>query len=151
MDVERRNAQSGAAHLERLRRACLGLPGVFEKLAWGAPTFRVGRAGKLFAMFADHHHGDPRVAAWCHAPLGKQAVLVASEPERYFRPPYVGPSGWIGLDLARVGDAELCRHVQEAYLQVASAKLARELSGDPPPARPRTRTGPPKPRTRKRS
>src|SRR5687768_15737190 len=97
--------------LARVRRLCLAFPATSEKLAWGAPTFRVGKSGKLFAMFADNHHGDGHKALWCHAPRGKQEVLVGSEPERFFRPPYVGPSGWIGLVLSRFSDAELALHL----------------------------------------
>jgi hypothetical protein len=118
--------------LARVRRVCLALPGATEKLAWGAPTFRAGKSGKLFAMFADDHHGDGRIALWCHAPKGKQEVLVGAEPRRFFRPPYVGPSGWIGLVLERIDDRELTEHVREAYLQVAPAKLARKLPGHVP-------------------
>jgi hypothetical protein len=115
--------------LARLRRLCRALPGVTEKVAWGAPTFRAGKNGKLFAMFADDHHGDGRIAVWCHAPKGKQEVLVAAEPRRFFKPPYVGPSGWIGLVLERHDDAELAEHLREAWLQVAPKKLVRELPG----------------------
>jgi hypothetical protein len=116
--------------LARVRRLCLALPGTAEKIAWGAPTFRVGSAGRMFAMFAEDHHGDGRVAVWCHAPKGKQEVLVGAEPERFFKPAYVGPSGWIGLVVARFSDRELAGHLREAYLQVAPKKLARELGVD---------------------
>ena len=115
--------------LARVRRLCRALPEVEEKIAWGAPTFRAGAGGKLFAMFADDHHGDGRVALWCHAPKGKQEILVHAEPERFFNPPYVGPSGWIGVILARLGDEELAVHLREAYLEVAPKKLARRLGG----------------------
>lgn len=113
--------------LERVRRLCLALPATSEKLAWGAPTFRVGKAGKLFAMYADDHHGDGRVGLWCHAPKGKQEVLVGSEPRRYFRPPYVGPSGWIGLVLRHFDDRELAEHLREAWRMVAPKTLLKAL------------------------
>jgi hypothetical protein len=110
----------GAA-LERSRRACLSLPEATEKLAWGAPTFRVKE--KLFAMFSDGHHGDGRISLLCHAPKGAQVVLVSSEPHRYFVPPYVGPKGWIGLILSEFGYEELLERVREAYVQVAPKRL----------------------------
>lgn len=113
--------------LARVRRLCLELPGTAEKTAWGAPTFRVGKAQKMFATFADDHHGDGRIALWCHAPKGKQETLVAAEPERFFAPPYLGPRGWIGLVLTRHSDAELRRHLREAWRLVAPARLARSL------------------------
>ena len=113
--------------LERARRLCLALPGTSEKLAWGAPTFRVGKAQKMFATFADNHHGDERVALWCNAPRGKNEVLSAAEPKRYFVPPYLGKSGWIGLVLKQHSDDELREHLREAFLMVAGKTLAREL------------------------
>src|SRR5437763_4568746 len=83
--------------LALVRKVCLGMPETEEKLAWGAPTFRVH--GKLFAMFSDNHHGDGRIAVWCNAPPGAQQDLVAADPEHFFAPPYVGVGGWIGIDL----------------------------------------------------
>ena len=44
--------------LDRVRKICLALPGAYEKIAWNAPTFRVGK--RQFAMYADNHHGDER-------------------------------------------------------------------------------------------
>ena len=114
-----------AKQLDRARLICLALPGATEKVAWGAPTFRA--PDKLFAMFADRHHGDARVALWCHAPQGSQQVLCHAQPDRYFVPPYVGVKGWVGIDLARVGDAELRERVIEAYRMVAKKTLLKEL------------------------
>jgi len=113
------------AQLARARRVCLALPEATEKLAWGAPTFRV--KNKLFAMFADDHHGDGRIALWCHAPKGAQEVLVGSEPKRFFRPPYVGASGWVGVELLAIDDARLARVVLDAYRMVAPKKLLASL------------------------
>jgi len=83
--------------LDRVRAICLALPDSEEKLAWGAPTWRV--KGRLFAMFSNDHHGDGRIAVWCNAPEGAQRELVAAEPVHFFVPPYVGKSGWIGVRL----------------------------------------------------
>ena len=110
--------------LERLRKICLALPEAHEKIAWGEPTFRVD--GKLFAMFADNHHGDGRVAVWCKAPPGAQAVLVKADPKRYFVPPYVGKSGWIGIRLDQDPDWEAAAELlEEAYGMTAPARLTR--------------------------
>src|SRR5512134_2685793 len=83
--------------LTRLRRLCLALPEAHEVEAWGAPTFRV--RNKLFAMFAsaDDHHGGGRNGVWVKAGPGNQQLMVASWPRRFFVPPYVGPSGWVGV------------------------------------------------------
>jgi len=113
--------------LARLRRLSLALPEATEKEAWGAPTFRV--RNKLFAMFADYHHGDGHVAAWLNAPLGVQEILVRQEPEKFFVPPYVGVKGWIGVELARVDDAELEELLVQSYCMVAPRKLQALVSG----------------------
>jgi hypothetical protein len=88
-----------AAPLARIRKLCLALPGVAEKIAWGEPTFRV--KGRIFAMYANNHHNDGRVAIWCKAPPGAQKFFVTADPERFFIPPYVGPYGWLGIRLDR--------------------------------------------------
>ena len=87
--------------LPRLRALCLALPEAHEVEAWGEPTFRV--RNKLFATYASPatHHGRGRPAAWIKATPENQALLVRAEPDRYFVPPYVGPSGWIGVWLDR--------------------------------------------------
>ena len=81
--------------LEQLREICLSFPEVVERSSHGAPTFFV-RGKKTFVMFMDDHHGDGRVAIWCHAPPGVQEVLVDTEPDRFFVPPYVGHRGCDG-------------------------------------------------------
>jgi len=110
-----------APHLERVRRICLALPEATEKEAWRAPTFRI--RNKLFAMYSLDHHNDGRISLWCHAPAGLQEVLVAAEPEKFFRPPYVGPSGWIGLMLDRLSDGEIETFARQAYCMVAPKKM----------------------------
>ncbi len=90
----------GAAAVDRLRAVCLALPEVDERVSHGEPTWFAGpgRRARVFVMLADHHHDD-RLAFWCPAAAGAQEFLVAEEPERFFRPPYVGPRGWIGVRL----------------------------------------------------
>jgi hypothetical protein len=111
--------------LERVRHVCLSLPEATEQEAWGEPTWRVRK--RLFAMYANNHHRDGRVALWCNAPLGVQEHLVATAPERFFVPPYVGVKGWIGIVLDRVDDAELRELVVESYAMVAPRKLVAAL------------------------
>src|SRR5689334_18315377 len=109
--------------LDKLRALCMALPEVTERLSHGEPTWFV-RDKKTFVMFADHHH-DERLAFWCAAPGGAQDVLIGAAPERYFRPPYVGVRGWLGvyLDVPQDWD-EIGGLVRDAYLTVASRKLA---------------------------
>ena len=113
--------------LERLRALCTALPEVTEKLSHGEPTWFVR---KSFVMFADHHHDD-RLAFWCAAPPGVQEELVASDPDRFFRPPYVGGRGWLGvyLDVPDVDWTEIAEIVTDAYREVAPKRLVALLDG----------------------
>ena len=116
-----------AAALEEVRARCLCLPEVTERPSHGAPTFFV-RDRKSFVMFHDDHHGDGRLALWCAAPPGVQAELVGSEPQRFFRPPYVGHRGWLGVRLdVDVDWLEVGRITEDAYRQVAPRTLVARL------------------------
>lgn len=83
--------------IERLRRIALALPETSEKLSHGEPAFFV--RGRLFVTIDNNHHGSGHVAAWCNAPPGAQESLVAADPKHFFRPPYVGTKGWLGVRL----------------------------------------------------
>ena len=85
--------------LVRLRRLCLGLPDAHQVVAWGEPTFRV--RNRLFAMYAaaDNHHGAGRASVWIKSTPDNQDLLLRAHPTLLFKPPYVGPSGWIGVYL----------------------------------------------------
>jgi hypothetical protein len=112
--------------VERLRELCLALPETTERLSHGEPTWFV-RGKKTFVMFADHHHDD-RLAFWCAAPPGVQEELVAEDPERFFRPPYVGHRGWLGVYLdVEVDWAEVAEIVADAYCRIAPKSLAALL------------------------
>ncbi len=112
-------------HLDRVRRICLAMPESWEKLSHGEPTFFVGK--KVFAMFANNHHNDGRIAVWCPAPLGIQAMLIEAEPEKFFKPPYVGVRGWIGIQLHHISDDELASHLREAWRMIATKKIRAML------------------------
>jgi hypothetical protein len=112
--------------LERVRRIALAFPEATERLSHGMPTFFAGDK-KTFAMFADHHHGDARTALWFAAPPGAQEALVATD--RYFRPPYVGYRGWVGIALDGHTDwKELDGLLRDAYVHVAPRKLGALLA-----------------------
>jgi len=117
--------------LDRLRALCLALPEVSERLSHGEPSWFV-RGRKQFVTLADHHHDD-RFAFWCAAPPGAQEALVGSEPRRYFRPPYVGHRGWLGvyLDIDDIDWDELAEIITDAFKTVAPAKLAAALPERP--------------------
>ncbi|MCA9586389.1 MAG: MmcQ/YjbR family DNA-binding protein [Myxococcales bacterium] len=104
-------------------------PEANERVSHGAPTWFAGK-GKVFATLDDHHHGAPHLAVWLPQPPGVQAMLIASEPDVFFRPPYVGPSGWIGVVLDRHTEWGLVQSlVHDAYVHVATKKLVRALTG----------------------
>ncbi len=108
----------------------MALPDANEKLSHGEPTWFAGK-GKVFAMLDDHHHGAAHLSVWLPQPFGAQEALIRTDPERFFRPPYVGVSGWVGVVLDTGPDwHEVARLVREAYLSVATAKL-RNLAGSP--------------------
>jgi hypothetical protein len=117
--------------VQRLREICLALPDVIERASHGEPAFFV-RDKKQFVCVDDHHHGADRLAFWCAAPPGAQAELVAEDPARYFRPPYVGSRGWLGVRLDTDPDwDEVAEVVRDAYRQVAPKRLAAELTEPP--------------------
>lgn len=116
--------------LDRLRRIVLRWPETSERLSHGAPTFWGGR--KTFASFHVDHHGDGRVAVWCKAPDGLQQELVRAEPGLFFVPPYVGPSGWLGIRLDGDVDWELVADLLErGYRMVAPKRAIDVLDREP--------------------
>jgi hypothetical protein len=111
------------ATLARIRTICLGLPETSERLSHGAPTFFV-RGKRAYVMVLSNHHGDGRFALWCAAPAGMQKLLVDTDQERFFVPPYVGHRGWLGVRLDRRLDwDDLAAIVEDAYAEVAPPKL----------------------------
>jgi hypothetical protein len=109
--------------LQRVRELCLSLPEVNERLSHGSPTFFV-RDKRTFVMYLDNHHDDGRLALWCAAPEGMQETLVRAEPEHYFRPPYVGHRGWIGVRLDRgLHWNEIAGAIEDAYARIAPKAL----------------------------
>lgn len=123
--------------LARLRRLCMALPEVTERLSHGEPTWFI-RGKKTFVTYADYHHDD-RVAFWCAAPDGAQETLVSLYPDRFFRPPYVGHRGWLGvyLDVPGVDWDQIADIVTDAFRMVAPRRLAAQLDEGPtsPPPR----------------
>jgi len=123
--------KTGGSPLERLRATCLALPEAWEKLSHGEPTFWAGK--RMFASFASAatHHGAGRDAVWCKCDGLTQSLLVARAPDRYFVPPYVGPSGWIGIYLDRRPDwNEVAERLRAGYRLAATKKLRDRLGED---------------------
>jgi hypothetical protein len=116
------------AHLDRIRKLCLALPETHEVEAWGEPTFRV--RNKLFAMYAadGNHHGSGRVSVWIKSTHVNQDLMLHADADRFFSPPYVGPSGWIGVFLDNSPDwAVVAEILRDAYLLTAPKRVAAQL------------------------
>ena len=116
--------------LAHVRRICMALPEVTERLSHGEPTFFV-RGKKSFVMMDTYHHSADRLGIWCAAPPGVQRQLVDEEPDRFYVPPYVGPRGWLGVRLDVAVDWDevngICR---DAYRMVAPKTLIAKLDGE---------------------
>jgi hypothetical protein len=108
-------------HLLRVRKICTALPETTEKLSHGAPTFFVTK--KVFVMFVNNHHSDGHLALWMPAAKGQQELMIADAPEIFFRPPYVGYRGWVGVELSEMGDEQLASLIREAWRLIAPKRL----------------------------
>lgn len=130
--VRQRTSGVPLGPVDRLRALCLNLPEVTERLSHGSPTWFV-RDKKTLVTLDDHHHGADHLAIWCPAPPGVQAELVEQEPDRFFRPPYVGGRGWLGvrLDIDPLDWDEITLIIEDAYRLVAPKSLVAQLSGRP--------------------
>ncbi len=115
---------------EQLRAICGSLPEVTERVSHGAITFFVP-GKRTLAYLTDDHHGDGRLAVICAAPPGVQEELIEAEGDRFFRPPYVGHRGWVGLRVDIDPDWDEVRAlVEQAYRLVAPVTLVRQLDAD---------------------
>jgi hypothetical protein len=123
-----REQSDGEEHIRRVRRICTALPHVTEKLSHGEPTFFVRK--KVFTMFANNHHNDGHIAVWIPTPPGVQASLIATSPETFFKPPYVGVRGWVGVELGRIDDEDLVPLIREAWGMIAP-KTVKSAPGKP--------------------
>jgi hypothetical protein len=117
-----------ASPLTRLRKICLALPEAHEVEAWGEPTFRV--KNKIFAMFASEntHHGGGRPGVWIKSSHTVQEIVLQTDADQYFKPPYVGPSGWIGAFLDKRPDWETIGELLlDGYRMTAPKKLVAKI------------------------
>ena len=128
----------GQLHVERVRQICAALPETWEKISHGEPTFFVGK--KVFAMCSTNHHNDGHYAVVVPAAIGVQAALIEASPKKFYKPPYVGGAGWVGIELPRVKDKELALHLREAWRLIAPEKFHSLLQvAKPKSQRPKAR------------
>jgi len=117
---------NGDEQIQRVRRICNTLPERTEKISHCERTWFVRK--KVYAMFSNNHHNDGHIAVTVPAAIGIQAALIKASPEKFYKPPYVGVRGWIGIELDRVSDEELAMHIKEAWKLIAPPKLASQTS-----------------------
>ncbi|MDT3443958.1 MULTISPECIES: MmcQ/YjbR family DNA-binding protein [unclassified Pseudofrankia] len=112
--------------LTELRQICRALPEVTERPSHSSPTWFIGDK-KTFVSFVGEHHGK-RLAFWCAAPPGAAAELISEDPDRFFRPPYVGHRGWLGVYVDTPVDwDEMAEIILDAYRTVAPKRLLTQL------------------------
>ena len=109
--------------LEKVRAAALELPETEERLSHGQPTFFV--AGKQFAQFRDNHHGDGKTVVCVRTSgLDEQAMLLESDPDTYSKPAYLGPSGWVSINLkGKVDWDHVADRIAESWELAAPSSL----------------------------
>lgn len=124
MAVMVRKRPDANALIERVREIARSLPGTSEKLSHGEPSFFV--RGRMFFTIDNDHHGSGHVAVWCNAPPGVQESLVEAEPKHFFRPPYVGTKGWLGIRLdSGLAWPVIADLLKQAYATTSAPKARR--------------------------
>ena len=117
-----------------LRQIVSSLPETEERETWGHPTFRV--RAKMFATLSD----DGQQAS-IKASRQEQAALLATDPETFGVPAYVGQHGWVSVKLATVNLGELHELLVEAWRQTAPRRLVSAYdAGQPRAGRPGQRS-----------
>ena len=122
-------ARAAKGPVERVRRLCLALPETSERPSHGEPTFFAGK--RVFAMMSLNHHDDGHVAVILPTEPFLQQRLIEERPRTFYFPAYVGVRGWVGVELARIGDRELAELILAAWERVASKRAlkARATTG----------------------
>ncbi len=117
-------SRAGQSALTKIRARVAAWPDVEERPSHGSPAWFVGK--RQMAALGENHHGDARLALWCAAPAGAQAMLVDSEPEHYFVPAYVGHLGWIGVRLDRgLPWGDVAGALERAYIAIKAKTTTR--------------------------
>jgi predicted DNA-binding protein (MmcQ/YjbR family) len=131
---------------QAVRELCLAFPGAEEFESHGSPNYRARAGagkGRVFAAFCVNHHGDGHVALWLNTPALEQSRLLASAPKHLFKPPYVGPSGWIGVELNRgISWKRVIDLTHMAYVNSSPPKLVARIGKVPVVAAPTVRMAP---------
>ncbi len=115
--------------LDRARATIAAWPETDERLSHGSPTWWGGK--KTFATWAENHHGDGRLALWIKSDFDTQEALVEANPDVFFVPRYVGPSGWIGVEVDGDVDWGVVEGLlEDGYRTVAPKRALMRLDGE---------------------
>lgn len=114
--------------LHRLRDICLALPQAAEKESHGRPNFFTT---KVFAIFGGvikgDHHNDRHARSVLFLPDSDERDGLLADG-RFFVPAYLGPGGWLGLDLVEDPNwTEVAELVDMSYRNTATKTLIRQL------------------------
>lgn len=115
--------------LAEVRTIALDFPEAYEKISWGRPVFC---APKMFAMYGGNRKGDDGMVGYPHSVLIKvdeSDRRALDQDRRFFFPAYMGPFGWLGLDLTvgKVDWDEVRELIDASFRLVAPKKLIRRL------------------------
>jgi hypothetical protein len=99
-----------------VRKLALEMPEAEERETWGTATFRV--RNRIFVMF-----GEGGKEAWVKSTHDEQRALIMMDSATFFVPPYVGPSGWVGVHYRTVDETEMRELVVEAWRLTAPKRL----------------------------
>jgi len=108
---------------DRTVQICGSLPEVVARRTGDHVQFQVRK--KTFAWYTHDEHGDGRIALVCKAEPGEQQALIGMDSDRFYKPAYLGPRGWVAarLDLDNVDWSEIAELALEAYRLVAPKRL----------------------------
>ncbi|MEU3453578.1 MmcQ/YjbR family DNA-binding protein [Micromonospora sp. NPDC006766] len=121
--------------LDQVRRICTAFAEVTERPSHGTPTWFVNGRKSFAQLWPDGHHHDDFPHLWCAASPGAQKELIVANPQVFFRPPYVGHRGWVGVRLDRGASwAEVAELCEDAYRAVAPKRLIAQLDAAPEPS-----------------
>ncbi|XVU21044.1 MmcQ/YjbR family DNA-binding protein [Actinoplanes sp. CA-054009] len=117
--------------LARIRAVALAFPDAAEKVSHGHPAFYTT---KVFAYYGGSIKVDGEYVTHPHSlivltePGEREALL--ENPDTYV-PAYLGPSGWVGVDLTpRTDWAEIAELLDASYRLTAGKRRVATLDAD---------------------
>lgn len=114
--------------LARVSKTCLALPEATRQDLGSHASFLIRK--RPFVYFLNNHHGDGIVSIACKALPGDNSALVASQPDRFYLPAYIGPRGWVALrlDVGEPDWEEVRELIAGSYRLIAPKRLALSIT-----------------------